>query len=107
MRFIIIMFIAMIVGGIIGSYVDDKLLRSILIGLVVFLALSIYFNKNTRLRLVPHQKWGQFSLMLFLTYMHFSFFLSNKRARFLKIIAISLNPRFFCVYQGQTVLLPQ
>lgn len=46
MRFIIIMFIAMIVGGAIGVYVDDKLLRSILMGLVVFFALSIYFNKR-------------------------------------------------------------
>jgi len=46
MRFIIIMLIAMIVGGTIGSYVDHKLLRSILIGLVVFLALSIYYKKR-------------------------------------------------------------
>lgn len=46
MRFIIIMFIAMIVGGTIGSFVDDKLLRSILLGLLVFLALSIYFKKR-------------------------------------------------------------
>lgn len=48
MRFIIIMFIAMIVGGAVGVYVEDKLLRSILMGLVVFFALSIYFNKGKK-----------------------------------------------------------
>lgn len=48
MKFIIIMLIAMIVGGTIGAYVDDKLLRSILTGLLVSLALSIYFNKRKK-----------------------------------------------------------
>jgi len=46
MRFIIIMIIAMIMGGTIGPYVDDKLLRSILLGLVVFFALSINYKKR-------------------------------------------------------------
>jgi len=48
MRFIIIMHISMILGVAVGAYVDDKLLRSVMIGLLVFIALSVYFNKRKR-----------------------------------------------------------
>lgn len=46
MRFLIIMLVAMIAGGAIATYVDDKLLRPVLIGLFVFSALFIYFKKQ-------------------------------------------------------------
>ncbi|WP_449355534.1 hypothetical protein ACUL41_06235 [Virgibacillus natechei] len=48
MRFIIIMFILMIAGGAVGAYVDDKLLRPIIIGigLLAFLSLSLLLFKK-------------------------------------------------------------
>jgi len=42
MKFLIIIFILMIAGGAVGAYVDDKLLRPILIGLGLLALLSLY-----------------------------------------------------------------